>query len=154
MSSDEVGGPIARCLLLSGADLPRYATTGAAGADLGARLDAPLCLKPGERAALPTGICLELPPGYEAQVRPRSGLALKKGITCLNSPGTVDSDYRGEILVILVNLGSEAQTIEPGERIAQLVIAPVARCRFEEVDSLSASPRGGGGFGSTGAGRS
>jgi dUTP pyrophosphatase len=133
-----------------GASAPEYKTEGSAGADLRALLHASVTLAPGERAAIPTGLRIELPPGYEAQVRPRSGLALQKGLTCLNSPGTVDSDYRGELKVILVNLGSESATIEPGERIAQLVVAPVVRARFAAAESLSGTERASGGFGSTG----
>jgi dUTP pyrophosphatase len=134
----------------AGAGVPEYKTEGSAGADLRACLRASLCLGPGERAAIPTGLRVELPAGYEAQVRPRSGLALQKGLTCLNSPGTVDSDYRGEIKVLLVNLGSESVTIESGDRIAQLVVAPVARARFVAAQSLDGTERGSGGFGSTG----
>ncbi len=134
----------------NGASAPEYKTAGAAGADLRALLDAPRSLEPGERFACPTGIRIELPEGYEAQVRPRSGLALQKGITCLNSPGTIDSDYRGEIKVILINLGNERTSIEPEERVGQLVIAPVTRASFEKAGSLSSSERGENGFGSTG----
>src|SRR5205085_2042720 len=128
--------------------LPTYATEGSAGLDL--RADAPVALAPGERALVPTGICLAIPPGFEGQVRPRSGLALRQGITCLNSPGTVDSDYRGEVAVILANLGQKTVTIARGDRIAQLVIAPVERAEFREGPSLPSSGRGGGGFGHTG----
>ena len=133
-----------------GAAAPEYATEGSAGADLRAFLRASLTLGPGERAAVPTGIRIELPPGYEAQIRPRSGLALRRGLTCLNSPGTIDSDYRGEIKVILVNLGLEPATIESGDRIAQLVVAPIVRAQFREVHEINATERGSGGFGSTG----
>jgi dUTP pyrophosphatase len=133
-----------------GASAPEYKTEGSAGADLRAFLPEPLLLAPGERAAVPTGLRMELPPGYEAQVRPRSGLALQKGLTCLNSPGTIDSDYRGEIKVILVNLGSESATISSGDRIAQLVVAPFTRARFELASALGETVRGSGGFGSTG----
>ena len=133
-----------------GASAPEYKTAGAAGADIRALLGEARTLEPGERFACPTGIRIELPDGWEAQVRPRSGLALEKGITCLNSPGTIDSDYRGEIKVILINLGREKAAIEPGERIGQLVFAPVTRAVFEKADSLSASSRGEKGFGSTG----
>jgi len=135
----------------SGGSLPEYRSAGAAGADLRARLDAPLILAPGERMALPTGLRLEIPEGYEGQVRPRSGLALEKGLTCLNSPGTIDSDYRGEIKVILVNLGRAPVTLSPGDRIAQLLICPVARADFVAVEDLSETGRGAGGFGSTGS---
>ena len=132
--------------------LPAYETDGSAGMDLRAAVpeDAPLTLAPGGRALAPTGLKIALEPGYEAQVRPRSGLALKHGITCLNSPGTIDSDYRGEVKVILANLGQENFWVRRGERIAQLVPAPVLRATFEEVSELSDSQRGAGGFGSTG----
>jgi dUTP pyrophosphatase len=133
-----------------GLPLPAYATPGSAGVDLAAALDTPLVLAPGARAAVPTGIALALPEGYEAQVRPRSGLALRHGIAVLNSPGTIDSDYRGEVRVILANLGDAPVTIARGERIAQLVVAPVSRVAFERVASLPESRRGAGGFGSTG----
>lgn len=134
----------------AGARFPEYKSAGAAGADLRAHLPGPLVLEPGGRSAVPTGIRMELPEGWEAQVRPRSGLALEHGITCLNSPGTIDSDYRGEIRVILANLGSEPFTIKPGDRIAQLVLAPVGRASFLPAPGLSESGRGPGGFGSTG----
>jgi dUTP pyrophosphatase len=133
-----------------GLPLPDYATTGAAGADLYAAIEQDLCLEPGGREAVPTGLALEIPEGYEGQLRPRSGLALKLGLTVVNAPGTIDSDYRGELKILLVNLGSTASTISRGERVAQLVIAPVTRARFLEATELSASERGGGGFGSTG----
>ena len=133
-----------------GLPLPAYATAGSAGVDLAAALDRPLVLNPGARAAVPTGIALALPEGFEAQVRPRSGLALRHGLAVLNSPGTIDADYRGEVQVILANLGSEPVTIARGERIAQLVVAPVTRVAFERVASLPPSARGAGGFGSTG----
>jgi dUTP pyrophosphatase len=131
---------------------PSYRSDQAAGLDLSAALDAhsPLTLAPGARALVPTGLALELPPGFEAQVRPRSGLALRHGVTVLNSPGTIDADYRGEIQVILVNLGGEPFTIERGERIAQLVISAVTVVQLMRVDSISATLRGAGGFGSTG----
>jgi dUTP pyrophosphatase len=131
-------------------DLPEYATEGSAGMDIRAHLGSPVILKPFERQAIPTGLHIELPQGYEAQVRPRSGLALKQGITCLNSPGTVDSDYRGEIRVILINLSQEPQTLYPGDRIAQMVIAPVVQGSWVETDSIGATARNEGGFGSTG----
>jgi dUTP pyrophosphatase len=134
----------------SGAQAPEYKTRGSAGADLRARLDQSLTLAPGERLAVPTGLRIELPAGFEAQVRPRSGLALDKGLTCLNSPGTIDSDYRGEIKVILINLGAESATVADGDRIAQLVVAPVTRARFVQAVALGGSERGSGGFGSTG----
>jgi dUTP pyrophosphatase len=125
-------------------------TEQAAGVDLHACLDAPFTLHPGERALVPTGIALEIPPGFEAQVRPRSGLALRHGIALVNSPGTIDADYRGEIGVILINLGSEPFTVANGERIAQMVFARFERARFVEVEELGDSTRGGGGFGHTG----
>ncbi|MEO0043284.1 MAG: hypothetical protein RL329_2732 [Bacteroidota bacterium] len=130
--------------------LPRYQTDGAAGMDLRAVLPDAIQLLPLQRFMIPTGISIELPVGYEAQVRPRSGLAAKKGLTCLNTPGTIDSDYRGEIHVILVNVSSEPQTIEPGERVAQIVIARYERITWLETNELSATDRGAGGFGSTG----
>ena len=130
--------------------LPRAMSELAAGMDLCAALDAPLVLAPGERRAVPTGLALAIPPGWEGQVRPRSGLALKRGLTVLNAPGTIDADYRGELMVLLVNLDSGEQVIEPGERIAQLVIAPVARAELVEVAELDSTSRGAGGFGSTG----
>jgi dUTP pyrophosphatase len=132
--------------------LPAYETAGAAGMDLRAAVaeGAPLVLRPGERAAAPTGIAIALPGGYEAQVRPRSGLALRSGVTQLNTPGTIDSDYRGEIKVILINHGEEAVTIRRGDRIAQLVIAPVVRATWIVTEALDDTARGDGGFGSTG----
>jgi dUTP pyrophosphatase len=138
----------------TGLPLPAYASSGAAGMDLRAALgpEERLSLAPGERALVPTGIAIALPQGFEAQVRPRSGLALRHGLTCLNSPGTVDCDYRGEIKVILANLGREAVVIAHGERIAQLVVAPVARAAWREVEALDATARGEGGFGSSGRG--
>ncbi len=139
-----------RFLAEPGASAPEYKSPGSAGADLRAFIPAALRLGPGERAAVPTGLRVELPPGYEAQVRPRSGLALEKGVTCLNSPGTIDSDYRGEVKVILANLGSSEVEIAPGDRIAQLVVAPVSRADFAPAEDLAPTERGGGGFGSTG----
>ncbi len=130
--------------------LPHYETLASAGMDLRANLENPITLKPLERAIVPTGIFMELPVGYEAQVRPRSGLAAKKGVSVLNAPGTIDADYRGEVGVILVNLSSEAFVVENGERIAQMVLAKHERAEWEEVDSLSETDRGAGGFGSTG----
>jgi dUTP pyrophosphatase len=132
--------------------LPQYMSADAAGADLTADVDAPVTLAPGARALVPTGIAIALPRGYEAQVRPRSGLAWRDGVTILNAPGTIDADYRGEVQVILVNLGQQAVTIARGDRIAQLVIAPVTRVTWQEVSSLGSSERGAGGFGSTGRG--
>jgi dUTP pyrophosphatase len=135
-----------------GLALPAYETPGSAGMDLRAAVPAaaPMTLEPGARALVPAGFCIALPLGYEAQVRPRSGLALKHGITCLNSPGTVDSDYRGEIAVILINHGQEPFVIQRGERIAQMVIAPVVQSAWVEVEALDETTRGAGGFGSTG----
>ncbi|MBX7149724.1 dUTP diphosphatase [bacterium] len=130
--------------------LPAYQTPGAAGADLTACLEKPVILEPGQRALIPTGLSFEIPLGYEVQIRPRSGLALKKGISMVNTPGTIDSDYRGEVGVILINLGQESVTIEHGERVAQMVMAPVVQAQFVEADSLSDTARGAGGFGSTG----
>ena len=130
--------------------LPNYETEGSAGMDLRANITEPVTLKPLERFMIPTGIFIELPMGYEAQVRPRSGLAAKRGLTCLNSPGTIDADYRGELKVILVNLSNDTQTIEPEERIAQMVIAKHERIVWSEVTVLSETVRGAGGFGSTG----
>jgi dUTP pyrophosphatase len=128
--------------------LPSYATAGSAGLDL--RADVAVTLRPGERALVPTGLALAVPPGYEGQVRPRSGLALRDGVTCLNSPGTIDSDYTGELCVILVNLGQEAIALARGERIAQLIVAPVSRAELSEVSELPPTGRGTGGFGHTG----
>tara|TARA_R110002020_G_scaffold122487_7_gene278000 strand:- start:11714 stop:12148 length:435 start_codon:yes stop_codon:yes gene_type:complete len=130
--------------------LPQYETGHSAGMDLRANISEPFTLHPMKRAIVPTGLFLELPAGYEAQIRPRSGLAAKKGITVLNSPGTVDADYRGEIGVILINLSEEPFLVENGERIAQMVIAQHARAQWEEVETLSETSRGSGGFGSTG----
>ena len=132
--------------------LPAYETADAAGMDLRAAVSdtTPCHLAPGDRAAIPTGLCIALPHGFEAQVRPRSGLALKSGVTVLNSPGTIDSDYRGEIRVILINHGPESVTLRRGDRIAQLVIAPISRAAWEEAESLEITTRGAGGFGSTG----
>lgn len=135
-----------------GADLPlpEYATSDSAGLDLSAALAAPIIIEPGARALVPTGIAIALPPGFEAQVRPRSGLALKHGVTVLNAPGTIDADYRGEVGVILINHGAQPFTIERGQRIAQMVIARYERAVWAETDTLDASARGTGGFGSTG----
>ncbi|MBA3465544.1 MAG: dUTP diphosphatase [Deltaproteobacteria bacterium] len=130
--------------------VPRYMTSQAAGLDLCAALDAPITVAPGDRVAVSTGLAISLPPGFEAQVRPRSGLARSHGITLVNSPGTVDSDYRGEISVLLINHGREPFTIESGHRIAQMVIAPVVQAELAVVDELDATERGAGGFGSTG----
>lgn len=130
--------------------LPAYATEAAAGMDLRANLSEPIVLKPLERRLIPTGLFIELPVGYEAQIRPRSGLAIKKGITVLNSPGTIDADYRGEVCVILVNLSAEEFVVEDGERICQMVIARHEQAKWLEVDALGDTERGAGGFGHTG----
>ena len=136
----------------NGLELPAYESDAAAGVDLRAAVekDAPIELKPGERVLVPTGLSMELPDNFEAQIRPRSGLAIKNGITALNSPGTIDADYRGEVKIILINHGQEAFTIERGMRIAQMVIAPIVQARFHVSDELSETKRGTGGFGSTG----
>ncbi|MBX2890367.1 MAG: dUTP diphosphatase [Saprospiraceae bacterium] len=130
--------------------LPQYETAGSAGMDLRAHLVEPITLQPLERALVPTGLFIELPNGFEAQIRPRSGLAAKRGLTMLNSPGTIDSDYRGEIKCIVVNLSNEPQTIEPGERVAQMVIARYEQITWLETETLAETERGAGGFGSTG----
>jgi dUTP pyrophosphatase len=144
--------PIVRLPHGEGLPLPAYETAQAAGMDLRAAVpdDEPLTLRPGSRFPVPTGLAFALPPGFEGQVRPRSGLAFKHGVTCLNTPGTVDADYRGEVKVILINLGEEDFVIRRGERIAQLVIAPVVQATWAEVESLEDTARGVGGFGSTG----
>jgi dUTP pyrophosphatase len=130
--------------------LPQYATKGASGMDIRAALDIPLTLQPLERNLIPTGLFVEMPQGYEIQIRPRSGLAIKQGITCLNTPGTIDSDYRGEIKIILINLSSEEQVINPGDRIAQMIIQKTERAEFEQVEILNNTERAAGGFGHTG----
>lgn len=144
--------PIVRLPHGEGLPLPAYETVQAAGMDLRAAVpeEEPLTLRPGSRFPVPTGLAFALPPGFEGQVRPRSGLAFKHGVTCLNSPGTIDADYRGEVKVILINLGEEDFVIRRGERIAQLVIAPVVQVAWSEVGSLDETVRGDGGFGSTG----
>ncbi len=151
-SDDGVCVAIVRLPHGQGLPLPAYASAGSAGADLCAAIsaDRPACLDPGARHLVPTGLAIALPEGFEAQVRPRSGLAVRHGITVLNSPGTIDSDYRGEIKVVLINLGDEPFTLRRGQRIAQLVIAPVARAEWRLADRLPDSARGAGGFGSTG----
>jgi dUTP pyrophosphatase len=152
-SSNAASGPVVGYVRLAhGADLPvpAYATPGAAGLDLRAALGPPIVLGAGERALVPTGLIVELPDGYEAQVRPRSGLAARHGVTVLNTPGTIDADYRGEVQVILINLGREPFTIQHGERIAQMVVAPVAQVQLVERATVSETARGAGGFGSTG----
>lgn len=145
--------PVLRVTRLEhGADLPlpRYETEHSAGLDLRAALDEDLTVAPGERVVIPTGLRIEIPVGYEGQVRPRSGLAMKYGLTVLNAPGTIDADYRGEVKVLLVNVGQNAHVLERAERVAQLVVAPVTRVVLEEVEELSETERGEGGFGSTG----
>jgi dUTP pyrophosphatase len=141
---------IRRLAHAEGLQLPVYATGGAAGADLCAAVEDEVVIGPGQRQAVPTGLILEIPEGFEGQVRPRSGLAIRQGLTVVNAPGTIDSDYRGELKVLLVNLGTETVSIARGDRIAQLVVAPVTRAAFVETDDLTASDRGAGGFGSTG----
>jgi dUTP pyrophosphatase len=133
-----------------GLPLPAYQTEHAAGADVHAALEVPVMLQPGRWAAIPTGFCYEIPPGYEMQVRPRSGLAAKHAVTVLNAPGTIDADYRGELKVLLINQGPEPFEIQRGERIAQIIIAPVSTATFTEVSELTETQRGVGGFGSTG----
>lgn len=142
--------PEVRILNNSPYPLPAYETTGSAGMDLRAHLDEPISLAPMERRLIPTGLFIELPEGYEAQVRPRSGMALKHGISVVNTPGTIDSDYRGEIGIPLINLSGEPQTISPGDRVAQMIVAPVVQVAWKPVSHLSESNRGGGGYGSTG----
>lgn len=146
------GVPLSVPVVQSAPDLPlpAYQTAGSAGLDLMAALDEPLTLAPGERALVPTGLTIALPEGHEGQVRPRSGLAVRHGITVLNAPGTIDADYRGEIRVALVNLGQAPVTLRRGERIAQLVVAPVTRIAWQPAETLPESARGAGGFGSTG----
>ncbi len=139
-----------KCIASKGATIPEYKTAGAAGADLCALLNEPLTIPAGKFAMVPTGLFFEIPEGYEVQVRPRSGLAAKNGVTVLNTPGTIDSDYRGEIKVILINLGDADFTINSGDRIAQMIIAPVTQAKFTITESLSETERGTGGFGSTG----
>ena len=134
----------------TGLPLPAYETAGAAGLDLRAALDAPLVVPPGERVRVPTGLQMEIPLGFEGQVRARSGLAWRNGLAVINAPGTIDADYRGEVQVLLVNLGTEPFTIERGERVAQLVIAPVVQAEIAVVEALPETARGSGGFGSTG----
>ena len=139
-----------KCVPSKGAVIPEYKTVGAAGADLYALVDSPITLAPGKTAMVPTGLFFEIPEGYEIQVRPRSGLAAKNGVTVLNTPGTIDSDYRGEIKIILINLGDKDFVINSGDRVAQMVIAPLIQASFSIVDELSDTTRGSGGFGSTG----
>ncbi len=155
MNAHNLKSPLLKLIRLAhgtGIDLPSYETAGAAGMDLRAAVneDEPMVLAPGKRTLVPTGFVFEIPEGYEAQIRPRSGLAFKHGITCLNTPGTIDSDYRGEVKVLLINLGDEDFVIERGMRIAQMVIAPVTQVQVSEAQNVSETVRGTGGFGSTG----
>ena len=146
-----MSGPLLRFRRLRpGAQAPRYMSAGAAGMDLASAADGPVRLEPGARVGVPTGLALEIPPGFEGQVRPRSGLAIRAGVTVVNAPGTIDNDYRGEVVVLLVNLAHEPHVINPGDRIAQLVIAPVTQVEIAESETLSDTPRGPGGFGHTG----
>ena len=133
-------------------ELPAYQSEGASGFDIRAQLNAPMVLNPGERAMVPTGLSFEIPLGFEIQARPRSGLAAKQGLTVLNTPGTIDADYRGEVKIIIINLGQEPVQIQDQERCAQLVIAPIYQAQFQVVDTLGDTARGAGGFGSTGKG--
>ena len=133
-----------------GLELPSYASAGAAGADLRAAVESEVVMAPGERAAVPTGLILEIPAGWEGQVRPRSGLAIQHGLTVVNAPGTIDSDYRGELKVLLVNLGADTVTIQRGDRVAQLVVKSAPQAEFAEAEVLDSTDRGAGGFGSTG----
>lgn len=149
-ATDPIAVPVLRLAHAEGISLPEYASPGSAGVDLRAAIETDLILGPGGRAQVPTGLVLELPLGWEGQVRPRSGLALRHGVSLLNTPGTIDSDYRGELKVILVNLGQEDFRITRGDRIAQLVVAPVTQVVLVETDSLASTRRGKGGFGSTG----
>ena len=149
-AAEPITVPVVRLAHAEGLPLPEHASPGSAGLDLRAAIDDALTVAPGARAQIPTGLILELPGGWEGQVRPRSGLALRHGVTLLNTPGTIDTDYRGEVKVILINLGQEAFRVTRGDRIAQLIVAPVAQVRLVETDSLASTPRGGGGFGSTG----
>ncbi len=150
MSNNQVKVDVARLSHSAGLELPGYESTLAAGMDLQAAIEGEVIIAPGERALVPTGLAIALPPGFEAQVRPRSGLALKQGITVVNTPGTIDADYRGEVGVILINHGDSPFTIERGMRIAQMVVTPITQAVWNEVDKLLDSARGTGGFGSTG----
>jgi len=147
--SERVRVPIVRLRGASGS-LPRYMSAGSSGLDLEASIAEDVTLLPGARVLVPSGVAIALPDGFEGQVRPRSGLAQRAGVTVLNAPGTIDSDYRGEIQVLLVNLGAEAVVVRPGDRVAQLVVAPVCRVAWEECERLDATVRGAGGYGSTG----
>ena len=152
MNTPTIGVAVSPLPHFSGLSLPAYETPLSAGMDVRAAVaeDGPVTLAPGARALIPTGLAIALPAGWEAQIRPRSGLALKHGLTCLNTPGTIDADYRGEIKVLLINLGTEDFTVRRGERIAQMVLAPVTQGAWEMVDALPETARGAGGFGSTG----
>lgn len=150
MDNNSLEVSITRMAHAEGLDLPQYGTAQSAGMDLAAAIDVPVTLKPGMRALIPTGLGIALPAGYEAQIRPRSGLAAKHGVTVLNTPGTIDADYRGEIKVILANLGMEDFTVERGMRVAQMVVAAYSRVAWKAVDVLDETERGAGGFGSTG----
>ena len=150
MSSKSLKVSISQLLHAKGLSLPKYGTEHSAGMDLEAAIDTPVTIKPGERAIVPTGIAIALPAGYEAQIRPRSGLAAKNGVTVLNTPGTIDADYRGEVKVILTNLGTETFTVERGMRIAQMIVAAYNRVDWDVVETLDETARGAGGFGSTG----
>ena len=152
VGTDPITIPVLRLVHAAGLPLPEYASPGSSGLDLRAAVEAELSVEPGERVQIPTGLILELPTGWEGQVRPRSGLAWRHGVTMLNTPGTIDSDYRGEVKVILVNLGQPVFVVQRGDRIAQLVIAPVSRAILVEVEELGSTARGEGGFGSTGVG--
>lgn len=148
--SNEIGIKLVVMESAEGLNLPHYASEGAAGMDIEAAVDDPITLKPQERKAIPTGLMMAIPSGYEVQIRPRSGLAFKQGLTVANAPGTIDSDYRGEVKVILINLGEDDVTITRGMRIAQMIVAPVTRGEFILSDTLEDTDRGSGGFGSTG----
>ena len=148
--SNEIGIKLVVMESTEGLNLPHYASEGAAGMDIEAAVDDPITLKPQERKAIPTGLMMAIPSGYEVQIRPRSGLAFKQGLTVANAPGTIDSDYRGEVKVILINLGEDDVTITRGMRIAQMIVAPVTRGEFILSDTLEDTDRGSGGFGSTG----
>ena len=151
MAQQQVTVRVVRLPHGEGLNLPAYETPGSAGMDIRAAVDGALTIAPRARVLVPTGLILEIPEGYEVQIRPRSGLAYKHGITCLNTPGTIDSDYRGEVMILLINLGEEDFAIERGMRIAQMILAPVSRARIETADLASVTERGSGGFGSTGS---
>ena len=149
-ATESITIPVVRLDHARGLPLPAYASPGSAGVDLRAAVEGDQTIEPGQRLQVPTGLILELPDGFEGQVRPRSGLAIRHGVTLLNTPGTIDSDYRGEVKVILVNLGQESFRLSRGDRIAQLIVAPVSQVVLKETDSLGSTDRGEGGFGSTG----